>query len=61
MQAERSMEFWRRNLNDVAARYRDQASLNQRLRLAGDRMLQAENSVKRLRERHEPKDYQPIL
>lgn len=55
------MEFWRRNLNDVAARYRDQGLLNLRLRLAGDRMLQAENYVKRLRELHEPKDYQHIL
>ena len=39
------MEFWRRNLFDIA----------------GDRMLQAENYVKRLRERNEPKDFQRIL
>jgi hypothetical protein len=60
-QAERSMEFWRRNLNDVAARYRDEASIHQRLSIAGNRMRQTEGCIKRLRERHEPKDFQPIL
>jgi hypothetical protein len=55
------MEFWRRNLNDVAARYRDEASIHQRLSIAGNRMRQTEGCIKRLRERHEPKDFQPIL
>jgi pyrroloquinoline quinone (PQQ) biosynthesis protein C len=60
-QAERSMEFWRRNLFDIAARYRDHAPIHQRINIAALRTLQALVYIKRLRVRYEPKGYDQVL